>query len=486
MIELEKASFMYEGAEAAALQGVSLRVRPGECVVLTGASGCGKTTVTRLVNGLIPHFYAGEVSGRVLVAGKPVADAQPHELSPLVGSVFQNPRTQFFNTDTTSELVFGMENAGLPHNEMHARYGDTVRDLQLEALTGRDIFALSGGEKQRIAFGGVYAMSPLAYALDEPTANLDAQAVAHLRDALLHVKSQGRAILLAEHQLAYLRGVADRIVLMKDGRIAGEWPAEDFAALSDNALADLGLRSFRESPIPALGDYRAPTTTAIEIRGLCARYGDREVLSGFEFGAGKSEIVGITGANGKGKTTLARTICGLHRESGGQILFSGKALPPKKRSRHAYLVMQDPNYQLFSDSVGGELRLNAMGKPPPEKLEHVLQRLELEAYRERHPLSLSGGQKQRLAIALAALSPADILLFDEPTSGLDYGNMRRVTQMLEWLAERGKTILVISHDRELLTMGCHRVVGLEQCQAANQKNEEVHYANQRAKKGQKA
>lgn len=465
MIRLKNVSFCYEGAAENSLANMNLHVEPGECVVLTGPSGCGKTTVTRLVNGLAPHFYPGALQGKVLAGGKSVPGCEPHELSGLVGSVFQNPRTQFFNTDTTSELVFGMENKGLAREEMAARLDKAVAELGLAHLLGRDIFALSGGEKQRIAFGGVYALSPAIYVMDEPTANLDTAAIAQLREALLHVKKQGKTILIAEHRLHYLRDIADRIVLLEKGTIRQQWTADTFAALDNRTIAAHGLRPFAKTVVKICHEGCLDATPALEVKNLCLAYERKTILSGVSFAAGRGEIVGMIAPNGTGKTTLARAICGLHNEASGQVLFRGNPVKLKRRNRHAYLVMQDPNYQLFSDSVEGELGLFVSEAPPKEEADDILEMLELSAFRQRHPLSLSGGQKQRLAVALAALSPAKVLIFDEPTSGLDLANMQRVVEMLRLLAGRGKSILVITHDDEFLLMGCDRVIGLPEPQS---------------------
>lgn len=462
MINVDGVTFRYEGAKQNSLKNVDLHIKQGECVVLTGVSGCGKTTMTRIINGLIPHFYTGELRGRIIASGKNIIKSEPHELSETIGSVFQNPRTQFFNTDTTSEVVFGMENMGIPYEEMHRRFNSTILDLNLKNLKNRDIFALSGGEKQRIAFGGVYALSPEIYVLDEPTANLDMKSIQNLRDALLYVKKQGKTILIAEHRLYYLDGIADRIILMENGAISKEWTSKSFSELSNSELASYGLRAFQEIPLPETINTSHCPYPSIEIHDLEVRYGKHKVLSGYNFEAKQSEIIGITGANGNGKTTLARTICGLHQESKGQVLFNKKPIKPKRRNRYAYLVMQDPNYQLFSDSVEEELKLSAFKKQnSDDEINNILQKLNLIDVKTQHPLSLSGGQKQRLAIALAILSPADVLIFDEPTSGLDFRNMQQVSEILRMLADSGKTILIITHDNELLKMGCNRIVHLK-------------------------
>lgn len=462
MIELEQVSFRYDGSFGDTLQNISLSVGRGECVVLTGASGCGKTSLTRLINGLIPHFFSGNLEGRVTVNGHDIAGCEPHNLAHIVGSVFQNPRTQFFTTDTDSELVFGMENCGVPYEVMHRRYIDTVQTLRLEKLCGRDIFALSGGEKQRIAFGSIFALHPQVYILDEPSANLDETGIQTLREILLLLKAQGKTIFIAEHRLYYLRELADRIVYMKDGKITRIFSSSELVGLSVPDVNALGLRAFSPQVLNVQPRAAFEGVPALELRGLSASYEkDKKVFSDISAEISVGEIVGIIGPNGRGKTTLAHTICGLHREKSGGVLFDGKPIKPKSRSQYAFLVMQDPNYQLVCDSVLSELQLAASNQSPDSReITSILKALDLDSVGDRHPLSLSGGQKQRLCIALAALSPAKILIFDEPTSGLDYANMKRVSGMFRMLAERGKAILAISHDNEFLSGVCSRIISL--------------------------
>lgn len=461
LIELKDVCFRYEGAQETALRHVSLHVAKGECVVLTGGSGCGKTTITRLVNGLIPDFYPGELAGEIYVGGEDVSGKLPHELSSTIGSAFQNPRTQFFNTDTDSELVFGMENCGVDYDEMHRRYDRTVQDLQLQKLCGRDIFALSGGEKQSIAFGSIYALSPEVYVLDEPSANLDRQAIGRLRATLMKLKALGKTILISEHRLFYLRGAADRVAFVTQGEITEIYPWETLEEWTNEALHQKGLRSVREIPVLLSPPASSAEAAALKICDLAAKRKKRIVFKHVDFSVSKGEIIGINDPNGFGKTTLARIICGLMKEKSGRVLFDNIAANAYFRRKNAFLVMQDPNYQLFADSVENELLLNVSGDKPDEAaVGEVLRDMDLESMRDRHPLSLSGGQKQRLCIALAALSPAKVLLFDEPTSGLDYRNMRHVSDMIQKIAGKGKAVLVISHDREFLNMVCTRILSL--------------------------
>lgn len=196
MIDIDHVSFQYSGAERENLQDFNLQIEKGECVVLTGESGCGKTCVTRLINTLIPHFYEGEMSGMVLIDGVDTRTIQPHDLSDKTGSVFQNPRSQFFSLDTDSEIVFGMENKGMPYQVMLDRYQQTIRELHIEKLKDRNLFDLSGGQKQTIAFASVYALNPDIFVLDEPSSNLDPEAIQELRRLLLLIKAQGKTIIL--------------------------------------------------------------------------------------------------------------------------------------------------------------------------------------------------------------------------------------------------------------------------------------------------
>ena len=460
MVELDRVSFRYTEMEKEALQDISLKVDRGKCLVLSGSSGCGKTTITRIINGLIPSFYQGELSGTIKIDGEDISGREPHELAAKVGSVFQNPRTQFFNTDTDSEIVFGMENCGVAYEEMHMRYEQTVDDLNLESLCGRDIFALSGGEKQRIAFGSIYALSPEVYVLDEPSANLDMIATLRLRDLLLQLKNSGKTLLISEHRLYYLRDVADQVALIHEGRLIGLYEMDRLADAPVERLNSMGLRTLYDVEAQASPTSCPTKIPALEVRDLTVKRSGKVVLSSANISADYGDIVGIIGENGIGKTTLARTICGLMKEKEGDIYFAGKLMDVRMRKQFVFLVMQDPNYQLFSDSVVGEMALTASGDTPDsDEVRRILSVLELTDVRDRHPLSLSGGQKQRLCIALAALSPARILLFDEPTSGLDFGNMNRVANMLKELSKK-KAIIVISHDNEFLNLVCTRIMSL--------------------------
>lgn len=460
MISIDRVSFGYGEAQET-LSQVSAAIAPGECVLLCGASGCGKTTVTKLINGLIPAFTPGcRLEGRIEVDGLDPGMTPMYELARKVGSVFQNPKSQFFNLDTDSELAFGLENEGRTPDEIRKRVADTVDALHLQDLQGRSIFSLSGGQKQLLAFGSVYAMGPEIFVLDEPTANLDQDAIARLHDQIAGLKRQGRTVVIAEHRLYFLTDLIDRALYLRDGVLERTFTREQFFALTDGEREALGLRTLISAGCTLSTVAPAGVKEGLSVEGLtCAYRKEPPVFQALSFSARPGEVVAITGPNGVGKTTLSRCLCGLIREQAGQIALNGRPLNRKERQRAAFCVMQDVNHQLFSDSVWGECRMSAPDAPD-STVEGVLDSLHLLPFRERHPMSLSGGQKQRLAVATALLSEKPILIFDEPTSGLDYARMAEVSGVIRSLARQGRIVLVVTHDQEFLQRACDRVLRL--------------------------
>ena len=461
MIKIDHISFSYgeENENTGGVRDIDLNIEDGQFVVLCGESGCGKTTVTRLINGLIPHYYEGKMTGEVWVNGAKVSEQPLYDTAAVVGSVFQNPRSQFFNVDTTSEITFGCENLGQPEKDIRERFAKTVRDFRLEKLMDRNIFHLSGGEKQKIACAGVSIMEPDVLVMDEPSSNLDAASILDLRKILAFWKSQGKTIIVSEHRLYYLRGLADRFIYLADGQVSHDYSAAEFEQLTEQQRSDMGLRTFAlERLLPPVLPQQAKT--ALALRNFHFAYkNEPETLHIMDCEIPTNRIVGIIGNNGAGKSTFSRCFCGLEKHC-GEIVWNGRKYRPKDRLSTCYMVMQEVNHQLFTESVLDEV-LISMEEENQERAEEILNRLDLLAFKDRHPMSLSGGQKQRVAIASAIASKRSILFFDEPTSGLDYKHMKEVANVLRQVRDTGITVYVITHDLELILDCCTDIVHFE-------------------------
>ena len=343
---------------------------------------------------------------------------------------------------------------------MKRRVAETAKALRIEPLLGRNIFALSGGEKQKIAFASVYAMEPEIYLLDEPSSNLDMTAIGELREHLKLIKSQGKTVVVAEHRLYYLMDVADRIIYLEDGSIAGDWTPEQFRSISPERRHEMGLRSIdlsEERPV-----CTAPTAAApvLELRDVTLAYQKQPVLQNVSLQAAPGDVIAVVGHNGAGKTTFSRALCGLHKDTSGSYLWDGKPQKPRERMKRSYMVMQDVNYQLFAESVESECTFG-IKHPDTELAEKTLLELGLAPFRERHPNTLSGGQKQRLAAAASMVCGKELLVFDEPTSGLDYDSMARLAALIHKFSAMGKVIFIVTHDYEFVCRTCRRVLHLD-------------------------
>lgn len=459
IIQISNVSFQYENSEKGALHDVSLTVEPGECILLCGESGCGKTTITRLLNGLIPHFYEGTLNGMVEVCGLKIQEEELYTIAEKVGSVFQNPRSQFFCLDTTSEVAFGCENMGLSEDEIKQRIAKVTRELKMENLMGRNIFKLSGGEKQRVACASVSAMQPEIFVLDEPTSNMDLDAIEELKKTLLFWKKQGKTIVIAEHRLYWLKYICDRVIYMEEGHIVSDLPMKTFVTFSEDRIRAMGLRGLSLSQ-PEFPEKPEKSGKTITFKNYHFNYEKEEVLHMSDVTVPAESIIAVTGHNGAGKSTFLRCLCGLEKKFKGHTVLDDANLSGRQMLKNCYMVMQDVNHQLFCETVEEEIQLG-MAEEKADKVSDLLRELDLAGFRERHPMSLSGGQKQRVAIASAVLAEKSVLIFDEPTSGLDYKHMRQTAGLFQRLKERKKTMFIITHDPELIVMCCTHVLHIE-------------------------
>ena len=472
MIRFEDVTYTYPFSREPAVREINLQVRPGELVLVSGRSGCGKSTLMRLANGLCPGYFRGELKGRVLIDGKDTSAMPLKDISRRVGTLFQDPEQQFFALGVEDELAFVHEWRGLSPEETRETVRRAAESFGLLPVLRHSIHELSEGQKQKVGLASILSQKPRALVLDEPTANLDPESTMELTCRLRALKEGGMAVLVVDHRLYWLEGVADRVIVMKKGEICA---MGSFALLEDESLrASCGLRdcrvedvrrslpdaAFPEGAVQATGEERG-----LRVEGLSFAYkGQKELFGHADFFL-RPGVTALIGENGVGKTTLARLLTGLNRAGEGRFFLDGESIAPKGLLGRVGIVLQNADHQLHMKTVTQELdvclelarRLEKAGRPGTEQFFSVRELLELFGLSDlagRHPQSLSGGEKQRLVIACAFAKRPDVLILDEPTSGLDGGNMLRIAHALRLLAERGACVLVITHDLELMKLSC--------------------------------
>jgi len=468
MIHIKNVTWTYPHAGAPSLRDFTLRVEPGEFVILCGASGSGKSTALRLMNGLVPHFHSdGVLTGSVTVDGLVTVESELDELGLVTGTVLQHPRRQFFTETAEEEVAFAMENFGFPTETIHDRVGRTVAELAAGVPAGQRLQHLSGGQQQQVAIAAATAHGPRVLLLDEPSSNLSADAVGRLTESLARLKAQGVTVVVAEHRLRYLQDLVDRVIVMRDGAIDVEWSAAEFRAVPDEDLAREGLRgqvrTAELKPLAAAGRSVAGAVPArevpdgtLQLEGIHCRLGGRIVLDLERVTFAAGEVTAIRGVNGAGKSTLARVVAGLQR-CAGQVRLEGTALGRRARQRMSAIVMQDVQRQLFTETAEAEIKLAGAGA---HQVPDVLTELDLAHLAERHPLSLSGGQQQRLVVAAVRVTGRRVVIFDEPSSGVDRRHLRSISDQIRRVAADSAVVLLISHDEDLLALAADRQLTL--------------------------
>ena len=439
MLEFKDVSFTYKNSNNKVLDRVNFKINKGECILLTGVSGSGKSTLIHLMNGLIPTLYEGKLEGEILFKNKDLKDIESYDISKNIGYVSQDPRGHFFTTNTTSELVFSMENYGIPLNEMKKKYSELVNLLELEKLVDKNIIYISSGERQKIAIGCSLSLEPEIIILDEPSSNLDFHMTKKLKQLIEKLKTKGYTIIIAEHRMYYIQNLIDRVFVINNGKVI------------EKTISD--LKSNNEVPLRSLDIFN------LELENISCKNKEllmevnnityKNILTNITTTVYKGDVIGLIGKNGVGKTTLLRLLSNIMKPNKGKIV--GKVVP--------FLVMQDMDYQFFTESVESEMKFGSADNDL-EKINSLLMKLGLIEFKDKIPFELSGGQKQRLLIAISALANVNLLMFDEPTSGLDYVNMTKVSGILKDLS-KNSALIVATHDIEFLYKTCNRVVYLD-------------------------
>lgn len=462
MIEFRDVTFTYAKGKGG-VKNINLNIKKGELIVLTGKSGSGKTTVTRLINGLAGSFYEGKVSNKIYVNKFESSHLSMWEKGKVIGSVFQDPRSQFFSTEVEGEIAYGCENYGYKTKKIQNRVNRAINDLEICNLKGKKLLDLSNGEKQKVAIASVYAVSPEIYVFDEPSSNLDIKSTKQLGLLIKYLKECGKTIIVSEHRIWYLINIADRFIHMEKGKIAQINNRKEMLAKTTDMLRSQGIRSMVKPSINKnlIHNNMKKSKDILKVTNLSFFYGKKDIFSSLSFSIKEGEIVAITGENGAGKTTLARILCGLIKQKTGEILIANKIANKKSRMKKIRYIPHDTDSQLFGESVLNEILLTIEDNDyNSRKAFELIDKMNLKESINKHPSTLSGGQKQRLVLASALMEKRKILIFDEPTSGLDAENMYMVAETMKNIVSRGITILIITHDTEMIEACCDRCIEL--------------------------
>ncbi|UZE92034.1 MAG: energy-coupling factor ABC transporter ATP-binding protein [Methanosarcinales archaeon] len=476
VIVTENLTYTYPNSNEATLKDVDLEVKKGEFVLITGKSGCGKSTLARCMNGLIPHLFGGKMDGRVLIHGKDTKKHPTWELARHIGLVFQNPESQLFTLAVEDEVAFGPENFGVPREDIEKRVDWTLTSVGMNEFRFKPVFNLSDGQKQRVAIAANLSMLPDILVLDEPTSNLDPKGAREVFGVLKYLKEEHKkTIILIEHRTNYAVGYVDKVIIMDSGEIAlTDSPGVLFKA---QLLKKFGVRA--PEPIFLFGDANQHVASEnhdmLKTENLSYAYdGNGLAIQRVDMTIQKGETVGIMGPNGSGKTTLVKHFVGLLKPNEGRVLVDGidtQKADVSMLAEKVGLVLQNSDHQLFMDSVYNEVSFGVKNmkseKEIEERVEDVLRTMDLWRLKDRHPHSLSDGEKQRVTIAAVLTRRSDVLILDEPTSGMDGYHMDLLVDKLSELKKSGLTMILVSHDIEMISKLAPRTVVMSEGKIVN-------------------
>jgi energy-coupling factor transporter ATP-binding protein EcfA2 len=473
---VEDLSFRYRDREELAVKDVSLKLEPGELLLVAGPSGCGKTTLARCINGLIPRSYKGEMTGSIHILDQDTNGLPLARISQMIGTVLQDPERQILGTRVISEVAFGLENLGFSRPEIRERVSEAMVYLGIIDLSERETHNLSGGEKQKVALAGVLAMRPKMLLLDEPLASLDPASAQETLALLRQLVDEGMTVLIVEHRVEdVLKIKPDRVMLMMDGVVTYLGPTEGLESAVDyhevKLPARMSLRMAAQDPAPKIEPIHLAGTSEeeeplVRFEDVGFAYeGGVEVLHDVTLDIHRGDVIAVLGPNGAGKTTLVKHAIGLLKPKSGRVWVEGREtseLSVAEIANTLGYVFQSPSHMLFAPTVKEELSFG------PKNLGHRLEDIEkevreaieivnLSGLEEYPPLALSFGQQKRVTIAAILSMRSKILVMDEPTAGQDYKNymdfMDSILQLPNFEA-----ILFITHDIDMAVIYANRVL----------------------------
>ena len=515
MIDIQNVSYTYPNMSEPTLRGIDLHINDGEFVLLLGASGSGKSTLIQCLNGLVPKIAGGNLEGEIVINGKDVRNYKVHQMASDVGIIFQNPDTQLFSLTVGKDIAFGPENLGMPKEEILGRIDRAMHTIGMGDMRDRFVFTLSGGEKQRVAIAGTLAMEPHVMVLDEPTSDLDPVGTGEVLSLVRKLNQEkNMTIILIEHKIDEVVHLADRVVVMDQGKIIMDDTPDIIFGDGHDQLKSIGIALPQlseishamkngsgdfEGDLPTDSSYNTmlsrlcqllrdkpaniarfrvahtpPTRTApkpkIEIKNLRHTFEDGKVaLDGINLMIPEGDFVALIGHNGAGKTTLINHLIGFLKPDNGTIFIDGNDISGMRVATLAQSVgylFQNPDNQIFTDSVTKELKfglenIKLRDTLIEERVNRAISMMELGEFRDRHPHSLSRGQRQRLAVASILAMEPDIIVLDEPTTGQDWGHVNKFLQQIRHLNELGKTIILVTHDMNLVAGYARRTVVMD-------------------------